>query len=190
MRFGNPTLHGETAAINNCSEILTSEPYNLKGPEALKAFQDLSLYTTAEACPMCATAMRWAGFKDYVYGTSGKTLTSQGWPQLTLSSSELFEHTSSLPTETRIVPDILAAETDPLFRWQYDNSGRCPPGCRRARADDAEGSRTCIPGEESEEDLAAEVAGDVVKGAAKGASGIWSLLSVFFKVAAPVADEL
>lgn len=29
-----------------------AEPYNLSGPEALRAFQDLSIYTTAEACPM------------------------------------------------------------------------------------------------------------------------------------------
>ncbi|KEF63365.1 uncharacterized protein A1O9_01342 [Exophiala aquamarina CBS 119918] len=194
MKLGNPTLHGETAAINNCSGILTSDPYNLSGAEALRAFRDLSIYTTAEACPMCATAIRWAGFKDYTYGTSGKTLKSQGWPQLSLSSSELFEHTSSLPTETRIVPDVLADETDPLFRWQYDSSGKCPAGCRRARVMDTENGehgRTCIPGDPSEEEsLAGEVAEDVAKGTAKGMAGLWSVLFGLFKVAAPVGDEL
>lgn len=46
---------GEIAAINNCSRILASEPYSLSGREALVAFQGLSLYTTAEACPMVRT---------------------------------------------------------------------------------------------------------------------------------------
>jgi tRNA(Arg) A34 adenosine deaminase TadA len=81
-RTGNPTLHGkwrnhsarltcpicglvfgfgadgvekgEIAAIHNCSSILTDSrgAYYLSSGEALEAFRDLSLYTTAEACPM------------------------------------------------------------------------------------------------------------------------------------------
>ncbi len=45
---------GEIAAINNCTKLLTDPEgkYKLSGPEALKALGDLSLYTTAEACPM------------------------------------------------------------------------------------------------------------------------------------------
>lgn len=45
---------GEVAAINNCTKILTDPEglYKLSGPETLKAMGDLSLYTTAEACPM------------------------------------------------------------------------------------------------------------------------------------------
>jgi hypothetical protein len=109
---------------------------------------------------------------------------------LTLSSPELFDHTSSLPTETRIVSDVLATETDPLFRWQYDRSGKCPAGCRHARANGAGDGRTCIPGDESEEDLAGEVAEEVVRGTAKGVVGFWSVIFKFFKIAAPVGDEL
>lgn len=111
-----------------------------------------------------------------------------------MSSSELFEHASSLPTETRIVPDVLATETDPLFRWQYVSSGKCPAGCRRARATDAENaenSRTCVPGDAYEEEgLAGEVAEDVAKGTAKGLAGLWSVIFGLFRVAAPVGDEL
>jgi hypothetical protein len=45
---------GEMAAINNCTKILTSPegPYKYTGPQALDALTQLSLYTTAEACPM------------------------------------------------------------------------------------------------------------------------------------------
>ena len=51
---GNPTLHGEMAAINNCSEILKDPegPYGLTAAELMDAWKDLSLYTTAESCPM------------------------------------------------------------------------------------------------------------------------------------------
>lgn len=51
---GNPTLHGEIAAINNCTTILTNPAgqYKLSPLEALDAWSDLTLYTTAESCPM------------------------------------------------------------------------------------------------------------------------------------------
>lgn len=51
---GNPTLHGEIAAINNCTEILTAKngSYRLTPGEALDAFSQLSLYTNSESCPM------------------------------------------------------------------------------------------------------------------------------------------
>lgn len=52
------------AAISNCSSILTDPngPYNLTASEAEDAFADFSLYTNAESCPMCASAIRWAGY--------------------------------------------------------------------------------------------------------------------------------
>ncbi|KIV91770.1 hypothetical protein PV10_06276 [Exophiala mesophila] len=199
IQNGNPTLHGEIAAINNCSRILTSEPYNLVGREALGAFQGLSLYTTAEACPMCATAIRWAGFKDYVYATSLDTLVKQSWPQISLSSSQIFEKASSLPTKTRMVPHVLADETDPLFAWQFNENGKCPPGCRRSRIGEktnnpaavGDTKRTCVPGDKGDEDgLAGELADEAVAGAAKGLRGLWTALFNLFKVAAPVGDEL
>ena len=34
------------------------------------AWGDLSLYADAESCLVCAAAIRWAGFKEYVYGTT------------------------------------------------------------------------------------------------------------------------
>lgn len=50
---------GEIAAINNCTKILTDPEgkYNLSPAEALKALSDLSLYTTAEPCPMVRTRL-------------------------------------------------------------------------------------------------------------------------------------
>ena len=155
---GNPTLHGmfstprdqssvadeavacpdltryvgEIAAINNCSTILTSPtgPHDLSGPEALSAFSQLSLYTTAEACPMCATAIRYAQFAEYIYATSADTLIDYGWPQINITSREVFARSLGLPKRTRMVRDLLRDETDGLFGWQY-RDGECPNGCGR-----------------------------------------------------------
>lgn len=57
---GNPTLHREIVAISNCTSILTDPngPYKLSPSEASSAWADLTLYTNAESCPMCASAIR------------------------------------------------------------------------------------------------------------------------------------
>ncbi|KAI1649508.1 cytidine deaminase-like protein [Daldinia loculata] len=130
---GNPTLHGEIAAINNCTQILTdpSGPYKLSPKEALAAFADLSLYTNAESCPMCASAVRFAGFKEYVYGTSIDTLVERGWDQIQIPSAEVFRRSSGLPSSSTLIADVLTNETDPLFAWQNDPQYPCPRGCSR-----------------------------------------------------------
>lgn len=54
VESGDPTKHGEIAAINNCSTILTDKHgrYRLSPEDALIALTQLSLYTNAESCPM------------------------------------------------------------------------------------------------------------------------------------------
>ncbi|KAF2489267.1 hypothetical protein BU16DRAFT_176568 [Lophium mytilinum] len=132
-KVGNPVLHGEIAAINNCSSILTdaSGPYNLSASEALDAFADLSIYTNGESCPMCASAIRWAGFREYIYGTTIDTLIEQGWGQIRISSTEVFRQSFDLSTQSRLIGPILANETDPLFAWQFNPAAPCPVGCAR-----------------------------------------------------------
>lgn len=139
---GNPTLHGEIAAINNCTEVLRDPngPYRLSPEETSEAWKELSLYTTAEACPMCATAIRWAGFKEYIYATSTEYLLEAGWPQVSISSRELFRRSGMIEPSTEILTDILHGETDPLFDWQFDSRAPCPAGCSR----DAQG-KMCTP---------------------------------------------
>ncbi|OAA43702.1 nucleoside deaminase [Metarhizium rileyi] len=153
VESGNPTLHGQTmtppqvtdeeklltrsigeiAAINNCSALLRDPngSYRFSGRETFEAWADLSLYTNAEPCPMCASAIRWAGFKELVFGSSTKLLIANNWTLMTLSAEELFKYTTDMRTKTAIIPDILANETDPYFTWQYTNGSECPPGCER-----------------------------------------------------------
>ncbi|KAJ6523374.1 guanine deaminase [Mycena capillaripes] len=131
---GNPTLHGEIAAIQNCSAILTdpSGPYKLSPAGALDAFTQLSLYTNAESCPMCASAIRWAGFREYIYGTSIETLIQQGWAQIRIPSLEVFRQSFDLPDPARLIGEVLTNETDPYLLWQFNPDYPCPAGCARS----------------------------------------------------------
>ncbi|KAK7461864.1 hypothetical protein VKT23_008294 [Stygiomarasmius scandens] len=132
-RTGNPTLHGEIAAINNCTAVLTdpSGPYKLSASQAQAAFAQLSLYTNAESCPMCASAIRWAGFREYIYGTSIDTLVREGWAQIRLPSLEIFRQSFDLPNPARLIGEVLTNETDPFFLWQFNPQNPCPVGCSR-----------------------------------------------------------
>lgn len=44
----------------------------------------------------------------------------------------MFEESGDLPTQTVLIGDVLANETDPLFLWQFDESSPCPKGCERS----------------------------------------------------------
>jgi hypothetical protein len=47
---GNPTLHGEVAAINECVRVLTEKGRTAE--EILRGWEELSIYTNGEPCPM------------------------------------------------------------------------------------------------------------------------------------------
>jgi tRNA(Arg) A34 adenosine deaminase TadA len=107
-------------------------PYHLTPSEAQRAFTTLSLYTNAESCPMCASAIRWAGFKEYIYGTSIDSLIAKGWAQIRISSMDVFQQAFDLDSATRLMGDVLTNETDPYFFWQFDPDYPCPTGCQRS----------------------------------------------------------
>ena len=135
----NPTLHGEVAAINNCSRILQGPRYKLAPDAALAAFGKLSLYTTAEPCPMCAAAIRWAGFRECIYATSQFGLVGAGWGQIFITTKEVFARSKGLGANTTLVPGVLSNLTDPFFAWQYNPTAACPVGCAR------DGQGLCAP---------------------------------------------
>ncbi|RDX53018.1 cytidine deaminase-like protein [Lentinus brumalis] len=137
---GNPTLHGEMVAIQNCTKIMTDPagPFKFTPSQAQAAFSQLSLYTNAESCPMCASAIRWTGFREYIYGTSIEALIQQGWGQIRVPSIEIFRQSFDLPNEARLLGGVLTNETDRLFFWQFNPDAPCPAGCARANG-------TCHP---------------------------------------------
>jgi tRNA(adenine34) deaminase len=98
----NPTFHGEMVAINNCIK---------KHPHV--KWSDVTLYTTAEPCAMCQSAIVWAGISRVVFATSMDYLLSHGWDQIKISSAEVnrqspFYHGTSLG-------GVLAEKTNALF---------------------------------------------------------------------------
>ncbi|MBE6869704.1 MAG: nucleoside deaminase [Ruminococcus albus] len=64
----DPTCHGEIMAIHNACKNLGS--FDLS---------DCELYTTAEPCPMCLGAIRWANIRKIYYGCNISDTDSIGF---------------------------------------------------------------------------------------------------------------
>ena len=99
----NPTLHGEIVAINN----YVSRHANQGWSEGI-------LYTTGEPCPMCMSAIVWAGIGGVVYGSSISTLVQAGIAQIMIEASAV--RGAALFYRGQIMGGVLGAETDALFR--------------------------------------------------------------------------
>ncbi len=98
----SPILHGETAAIDACARNHPTVDW-----------RRLTLYTTAEPCPMCAGAIAWAGISEIVIGTSIATMAGLGFKQLSLPCLTVFQ--SAPFYQARVIADFLTEETDPLY---------------------------------------------------------------------------
>ena len=75
----DPTGHGEIDVIQRLAAASPDEDWTR-----------LTLYTTAEPCPLCAGAVAWAGIPRVVYGVSIPWLVEHGWWQIDLRAEELF----------------------------------------------------------------------------------------------------
>jgi tRNA(adenine34) deaminase len=98
----NPTFHGEIVAINNCAK---------KHPHV--DWSKVTLYTTAEPCSMCQSAVVWANISRVVFATSIKYLASHGVHQISIPSTEI--NGKSPFYKGTITGGVLANVTDPLF---------------------------------------------------------------------------
>lgn len=97
-----PTLHGEIDAINRCAAAHSHIDWT-----------ELDLYTTAEPCPMCQSAIEWAGISTVYYGSSIPYLQSRGWRQIDIRAEEVARRTSF--RQTRVIGGILEFECNTLF---------------------------------------------------------------------------
>lgn len=77
--------------------------------------RDVLLVSTAEPCPMCASASWWASVRGVVYGTSIADLIRFGWRQIDLPCGDLLARAKP-PSGLILIGGILAEETDPLYR--------------------------------------------------------------------------
>lgn len=94
-------------------------------------WNSLSMYTTAEPCPMCMAAARWTGVGEIVYGTTISALSRFGWSGIDVPAAEINAHSHQLSTTTELVGPCATVLTDQYFHWQFNLSAQCPPGCIR-----------------------------------------------------------
>lgn len=98
----SPILHGETAAIISLFE---------EDPGADTS--GLTLYTTAEPCPMCSGAILWSGIPTVFYGSSTATLKGLGLDHIDLPCEEVSRRCSFGSFEA--TGGLLEDECAPLF---------------------------------------------------------------------------
>ncbi|WP_442498403.1 nucleoside deaminase [Methylobacter sp. sgz302048] len=98
----NPAWHGEMVAINHCAQSHPSADWS-----------EFDLYTTAEPCPMCQSAIEWAGIGTVYYGTSIPYLQNRNWWQIDIRAEEIVARTPF--RNSRVVGGLLEAECNELF---------------------------------------------------------------------------
>jgi tRNA(adenine34) deaminase len=98
----NPTYHGEMVAINNFAK---------KYPHG--NWQQVTLYTTAEPCSMCQSAIVWSGIPRVVFATSMDFLLHHGWDQIDIHASDI--NAKSPFYHGTIKGGVLSEKTDKLF---------------------------------------------------------------------------
>ncbi|MEM1271648.1 MAG: nucleoside deaminase [Bacteroidota bacterium] len=97
----NRVLHGEMDAL-------------LKLSPADQKAGGLTLYTTAEPCPMCAGAAVWSGIERIVYGVSIEWLMQNGWAQIDLSSQEVVDKATNV--DVSVLGNVEQEACAELFR--------------------------------------------------------------------------
>ena len=98
----NPMFHGEVVAMND-----------FVARQGNQGWAETTLYTTGEPCPMCMSAIIWAGIGGVVYATSIAGLKAAGFHQIDVVSSEVARTAPFWNGAIR--GGVLAPETDRMF---------------------------------------------------------------------------
>jgi tRNA(adenine34) deaminase len=99
----SPMLHSEVMAMND---------YLAKNGN--KGWENLTMYGTGEACPMCASAMVWAGIPRMVYG-SDTPFVRQYIADIDIRAQTVADAGKAIYTSKLLLGGVLANETDKLF---------------------------------------------------------------------------
>lgn len=98
----DPTAHAEVSAIRNACEKL--ETFSLA---------DCIIYSSCEPCPMCLSAIYWAGLKKIFYGN-----TKEDADAIDFSDKFIYEEIA-LPPVNRRVPGIKVDSSDTIKAFRY-----------------------------------------------------------------------
>jgi len=99
----HPLMHGELSVIH------TLFNNGFKGDVS-----KLSLYTTAEPCPMCAAAIYWAMIPKVVYGSSIPFLHELFGRQIQVGAEEILSKTPEF-YRCNLIGGVMQKECDQLF---------------------------------------------------------------------------
>lgn len=100
----DPTAHAEVMAIRSACQQVKNFKLN-----------DCTIYASCEPCPMCLSAIYWAGIKDIYYGNTKKDAEAIGF------GDNFIYHELSLPKDQRSIPlrPMMRAEAQLAFqKWQ------------------------------------------------------------------------
>jgi len=103
----DPTAHAEIEAIRIASRRVNGD------------FDNCMLVSTHEPCPMCATAIVWAGIKRVAFGYSIRDSLTQGRTRIDLSCKDLFRRAGA---SIDIIGDVKKAECSLLYNDQVRKS--------------------------------------------------------------------
>ncbi|QRR08518.1 nucleoside deaminase [Burkholderia sp. MS455] len=106
----HPMFHGEVVAINDYVA-----QYGNHG------WADTTLYTTGEPCPMCMSAIAWAGIGGVVWASSIHIIRQSGIPQIDLGAREVATRATSFYRPSVFVGGVLAGLTDQMFLSRRPN---------------------------------------------------------------------
>jgi tRNA(Arg) A34 adenosine deaminase TadA len=99
----SPIYHSEIQAMND----YISKHGN-------QGWESLTMYGTGEACPMCTSAMVWAGIPRMVYG-SDTPFVGQYVPDIHIRAQAVVDAGKDIYTSKLLLGGVLANETDKLF---------------------------------------------------------------------------
>ncbi|WP_421997872.1 nucleoside deaminase [Reyranella sp.] len=94
------------------SEVMAMNAYIARHGNT--GWENLTMYGTGEACPMCASAMVWAGIPRMVYG-SDTPFVGQYVPDIHIRAEAVVDAGKDIYTSRLLLGGVLAAETDKLF---------------------------------------------------------------------------
>ncbi len=105
------TMHAEMHAIRKACKSL--DTIDLSG---------CTIYSTTEPCPMCFSAIHWAGIDKIIYGSGITDAKEAGFNELTISNKQMKTLGKS---KVKIKKGFMKDECDKLFGlWKKDEKNR------------------------------------------------------------------
>ena len=99
----NPIMHGELSVIHQLFDNGFDGDVN-----------KLSLYSTAEPCPMCVAAIYWAGIPKVIYGSSIAFLHELFGRQIQVGAKEVLSKTPEFYS-CSLIGGVMKEDCDQLF---------------------------------------------------------------------------